>query len=130
MDLLQKIEILKKALNQLEQGLNKPSINDLERDGLIQRFEYTFELAWKLIYRFFMETEIQSEMMKLSKRDLFRLAFQKQLIQNIDHWFLFLEKRNLTSHTYQENISQEIYSILSLFTEEVHFLILEVEKRC
>ena len=74
-------------------------LSELEKQGLIQSFEYTHELAWKVMQGFFVyqgNTEIRSS------RDATRQAFQTNLIEDGDGWMEMIAKRNLTSHTYNK----------------------------
>ena len=88
-------------------------LSELEKQGLIQSFEYTHELAWKVMQDFFVyqgNTEIRGS------RDATRQAFQTNLIEDGDGWMEMIAKRNLTSHTYNKEIAEEIYeSIIARF---------------
>ncbi len=94
-----------KALAQLLEGLAIEDPSDLEREGIIQRFEYTFDLAWKTLKDYLIyqgNTEITGS------RDTFREAFSLELIEEGDVWMEMIESRNLTSHTYNEETASEI----------------------
>ena len=99
-------------------------LSDLERDGMIQRFEYTQELAWKLLKNYI---EYQGEAQLGGSRDTIRQAFRLGLIENSEPWFDMLESRNLTSHVYDEatemtvieRIVDTYYPILSLLHAEM-----------
>ena len=95
-----------KALAQLEKFVAKfQSLNDMEKQGLIQAFEYTFELAWNVIkdyYEYQGVTEIQGS------RDAFRLAFNRGLIVDGDRWMAMIESRTRTAHTYHEEVANQI----------------------
>jgi nucleotidyltransferase substrate binding protein (TIGR01987 family) len=97
-----------KALAQLEKFIEKgKNLNELEEQGMIQAFEYNFELAWNLIkdyYEYQGVTEIQGS------RDAFRLAFNRGLIKDGDLWMQMLESRTKTSHTYNKETADEIAS--------------------
>ncbi|MEC4048389.1 nucleotidyltransferase substrate binding protein [Flavobacterium sp. SUN046] len=82
-------------------------INQLLKEGLIQRFEYTHELAWNVMkdYAFF-----QGNSTIGGSRDATKEAFQLQLIENADIWMDMIQSRNKTSHTYNEEIANEIFS--------------------
>ncbi len=103
-----------KALSQLGKFILKgKDLNEMEEQGLIQSFEYNFELAWNLIkdyYEFQGSTNIQGS------RDAFRLAFNRGLIENGESWMKMIESRTKTSHTYDEETAHEIAAdILSLY---------------
>lgn len=92
-----------KAMVQLTEFIEKPELNKFELQGLIQCFEYTFELAWKTAKDYL---EAQGFDVK-SPRQTIKTAFQIELIQNGHVWIDALEKRNLMAHTYDENKAQE-----------------------
>ena len=103
-----------KALSQLEKFVEKgKGLNDLELQGMIQAFEYNFELAWNLIkdyYEYQGVSEIQGS------RDAFRLAFNRGLIKDGESWMKMIESRTKTSHTYNEETANEIASaILNIY---------------
>lgn len=124
---------LKKALQSLEKGLNRANaaLDDEElRDACIQRFEYTFELAWKMLKRQ-LEIEIADsvEVDSYSKKNLFRVGGERGLIKNVNAWFDYLEKRNLTSHTYNERQAQLVFSVLNNFVKDTADLLSQLETR-
>ena len=97
-----------KALSQLEKFVEKgENLNELEKQGMIQAFEYNFELAWNLIkdyYEYQGVTDIQGS------RDAFRLAFNRGLIEDGEDWMKMIESRTKTAHTYNEGTADEIAS--------------------
>ena len=99
-----------KALSQLKKFIDKgKDLNELEEQGLIQAFEYNFELSWNLIkdyYTFQGVTDIQGS------RDAFRLAFNRGLIEDGGDWMKMIESRVKTSHTYNEETAEEIASAI------------------
>jgi nucleotidyltransferase substrate binding protein (TIGR01987 family) len=95
-----------KALSQLEKFIEKgETLNELEELGLIQAFEYNFELAWNLIKDFY---EDQGESNIQGSRDAFRLAFNRGLISDGEEWMKMIASRSKTSHTYNEETANEI----------------------
>ena len=78
--------------------------NDLEKEGTIQRFEFTHELAWKVMKDFLKDKGIQGI---IGSKDATRLAFQNEIITNGEVWMDMIESRNLTVHTYQHTILEE-----------------------
>ncbi|WP_394774277.1 nucleotidyltransferase substrate binding protein [Flavobacterium sp.] len=81
-------------------------VEELIKEGLIQRFEYTHELAWNVMkdYAFF-----QGNSTVGGSRDATREAFRLQIIENADIWMDMIQSRNKTSHTYNEEIANEIF---------------------
>jgi len=92
---------------------------ELEQDGVIQRFEFTYELVWKTIKRILAFKGIIIN----NPRDVFREAAKQKLINDPKVWFEFIRKRNLTSHIYNRSCAQEIFESLPLFEREVSQLI-------
>lgn len=105
----QRFENYKKALRKLGEAVQLDAerpLSELERQGTIQAFEYTHELAWKVMQDFFVyqgNTEI------LRSRDATRQAFSADLISDGENWMEMIKNRNLTSYTYNEEIFNEIY---------------------
>ncbi|MEX0968141.1 MAG: nucleotidyltransferase substrate binding protein [Bacteroidia bacterium] len=102
---IQRFSKYKKALSQLEKFIDKGTLNELEQQGLIQAFEYTFELAWNTIKDFY---EYQGEEGIQGSRDAFRMAFRRELIANGDAWMEMIKSRQLTVHSYNEETANEI----------------------
>lgn len=78
------------------------------RAGVIQNFEFSFELSWKFIRRWVALNDSLPDESVASKRELFRIAAQVGLIPAPEPWFLFLEARNRTSHAYDEANAQTV----------------------
>ena len=113
-----KLEDLKSALSRLKDGIGIAK-NDLDRDGVIQRFEFTFELVWKAIQ----EHARLSGLDVVSPRDAFRVAADLKLIENPEEWFVFLKDRNETAHLYSESRAREIFSHIPTFIKNVESLV-------
>ena len=102
---IQRFSNFNKALNQLSRFIDKGELNELEKQGLIQSFEYCYELAWNTIKDFY---ESQEEMGIQGSRDAIRLAFRRGLIENGEIWMDMIKSRALTAHTYNEDVAEEI----------------------
>jgi nucleotidyltransferase substrate binding protein (TIGR01987 family) len=112
----QRFQNYSKAVRQLTKFVAKGELNELEQQGLIQSFEYTFELAWNTIKDFF---EAQGETDILGSRDAFRLAFKRGLFDDGETWMEMIKSRALTSHTYNEDVAQAmVHSILARYYAE------------
>ena len=85
---------------------------DQEQAGAIQAFEFSYELAWKTMKRILEKRGVDVR----SPRDCFREAALNRLISNPEQWFVFIEKRNLTSHTYKEETAKSILQIFDSFS--------------
>jgi len=104
---IQRYNHFDKALSQLTKFIEKGELSELEKQGLIQAFEYTYELVWNTIKDFF---EAQGETGIYGSRDAFRLAFRRGLIENGKTWMNMIKSRTLTTHTYNEDIAEEVCS--------------------
>jgi len=108
-----------KALTSLQRVLARsataPTDDDL-RDACIQRFEYTYELAFKMLKRQ-LEQELPSsdELDHLPFKEIIRIGAERGLITVPERWFDYRDKRNITSHTYDEQKAREVYAVLSDF---------------
>ena len=110
---IQRFDNFKRALKQLEMAfglLEQRELNDLEKQGLIQAFEYNFELAWNVIKDFY---EYQGVSNIQGSRDAFRIAFERGLISEGDIWMDMIKKRQLTVHTYNEDVANLIFSAIT-----------------
>lgn len=94
----------KKVLSQLSIELQEAI-----KAGVIQNFEFTYELSWKFIKRWLEKNLGSSSVDGVTRRELFRLAAEAQLIDNVDEWMLYHQARNQTSHTYDESVAAEVY---------------------
>lgn len=109
----QKLNSYRKALSRLAEVVNVMKVrqlNEFEADGLIQRFEFTFELAWKLMKSYADYQGTDKEIM--GSRDAIRWAFENKLIEDSDVWIEMIKRRNDTSHTYDEDIATEVVRIV------------------
>ena len=95
----------RKALARLQKFIDKGELSELEEQGLIKAFEYTYELAWNTI-KDFLEYKGQSDI--YGSRDAIRKAFELGLIGDGENWMDMLKSRNKTSHTYNEETAREI----------------------
>jgi nucleotidyltransferase substrate binding protein (TIGR01987 family) len=105
----QKLNSYRKALSRLAEVVNVSKVrqlNDFEADGLIQRFEFTFELAWKLMKSYADYQGTDKEIM--GSRDAIRWAFENRLISDSDVWMEMIKRRNDTSHTYDEDTAADV----------------------
>lgn len=101
----QRFSNFEKAFGQLSEFIEKGKLNKFEEQGLIQAFEYTYELAWNVMKDYF---EYQGEQMISGSRDAFRLAFKRGLITDGKSWMDMIASRIKSSHTYHEETAEEI----------------------
>lgn len=116
---LGKLSAAVKTISQVD-GLGS-EVDELLREGLIQRFEYTHELAWKVIKDY---AEYQGYTDVRGSRDAFRKGLKMGIIDSPD-WIDSIEDRNLTSHNYDEDVAQEIYNDI---IEKYYPLFLKLEQ--
>jgi nucleotidyltransferase substrate binding protein (TIGR01987 family) len=105
---IQRFQNYSKACQQLRRFLAQPNLNELELQGLIQCFEYTFELAWKTLKDYLENLGWQPN----SPRNTLQIAFKAGFIAQGDKWILALEKRNMFAHTYEEKITSEAKELI------------------
>ncbi len=98
------------------------------RAGVIQNFEFTFELCWKFIQRWIRLNRSPEDADPLVRKDLFRMAARYGLISDPTLWFDYAEARNLTPHTYDESRAQEVYDTAVGFVGEARYLLAQLEK--
>ncbi|SHF37699.1 nucleotidyltransferase substrate binding protein [Desulforamulus putei] len=108
------ISRLERALATLDEILEQP-FSVIIRDATIQRFEYCFELSWKLLKKALKIDGIDVN----SPRQTIRAAFETGYIDDIDIWFEMLEDRNMTSHTYDPDIANQVYESANRLPEEI-----------
>ena len=95
------------ALQQLQKALEEiPNPTDIEKEGTIQRFEFTHELSWKVLKDFLEHHGVAT---LIGSRDAVRYAFQNGIISNGQVWMNMIESRNRTLHTYQVDILNKEY---------------------
>lgn len=80
-------------------------LSKLEQQGLIQGFEFTHELAWNVLKDYLENKGIVG---LIGSKDATRAAFKNGLIEHGDAWMKMIEARNLTSHTYNAEVAQQI----------------------
>ena len=106
----QKLESYAKPLKRLKEIVvlsRQRDLTEIEKDGLIRRFEFTHELAWKLMVSFcrFQSPEIEL----FGSKDSTRWAFEHGLISGGDIWMEMIASRNMTSHNYDGAIAEEVF---------------------
>jgi nucleotidyltransferase substrate binding protein (TIGR01987 family) len=123
---------LGKAIERLKEGLvllqSEPQ-NDIYRDAVIQRFEFTYGLCVRLLARHLEQTAAEPMEREISFPTLIRTGSENGLLKSgWDVWFEFRKARNLTSHVYSEQIAQAVVERIPAFAEEAEFLYRELMK--
>lgn len=111
------LDQLKRAISRLDEVLSL-SKTDIVRDSAIQRFEFCLDLAWKTLQTYLRD---RKGVVANSPKDVFREAYQNQLIEYSEDWIKLVDLRNETVHTYDEataeNVYRELPSALKRFGE-------------
>jgi len=134
---MQRFVSFSKAFNQLEDAVDlskERSLSTLEEQGMIQAFEYTHELAWKTLKDLLEE---QGNSTLLGSKDVTRAAFKLGLIEDGETWMDMIKSRNQTSHTYNEEVANEIvnniinhyYKCFTLLLEKLKLIKAEEEQK-
>jgi nucleotidyltransferase substrate binding protein (TIGR01987 family) len=104
--LQESVEYINKTIEIDEVVDSENVLDELIKEGLIQRFEYTHELAWNVMKDY---AEFQGNSTIGGSRDASREALQLKIITDGEIWMDMIKSRNKTSHTYNEEIADEIY---------------------
>ena len=108
----QRFTSYQKALPVLEEAVELAKLrplSQLEKQGLIQAFEFTHELFWKTL-KDFLEARGQKDI--YGSRDAVRRGFKLGLLQNGEMWMQMIQSRNLSSHTYDEGVAETIFEMI------------------
>ncbi|MFC1585616.1 nucleotidyltransferase substrate binding protein [Fibrobacterota bacterium] len=127
------LDSLQKAINSLERAIVRtrevPGDKEL-RDAVIQRFECTYELAWKMLKRTLEhESPNPSEIDRLSFPDLMREGAERGIIADVEVWLEYRDQRNITSHTYDDKKAESVYKSAVVFFDDVKKLLKELKNR-
>jgi len=113
-----RLVFFEQALHRLEEALSKPE-DPIVRDACIQRFEFTFEMAWKAVQTYALAEGVEC----VSPRDCFRTAFRLTLVESDPRWMAMVEDRSRTSHTYDEDSAKAIYRALPGYADLLRHLL-------
>ena len=105
---LERLSTFKNAIARMAEVVElskQRTLNQFERDSLIKRFEFTYEMAWKLMMSFEKENGVTE---LLGSKDVVRTAFSMSLIDNGEAWLEMIDDRNKTSHLYDEEMAADI----------------------
>jgi len=112
------------ALKRLQESISEyqqENSSDVVRDGMIQRFEFTYELAWKTTKVFLEDLGLTD---RNSPKAVIKEAYAQKMINNEETWLLMLRDRNMTSHVYNEQTAAEIAErITNLYIREFESLL-------
>lgn len=97
---------------------------DTIRAGVIQNFEFTYELCWKFIQRWLKEHEHSEDASHpRTRKDLFRMAARRGLIDHPERWFDYGDARNITAHTYDKNTAKVVHDAATKFVNDAKDLL-------
>jgi nucleotidyltransferase substrate binding protein (TIGR01987 family) len=127
----QRLSNYEKALGQLTDAVRlaeERNLSEIERQGLIQAFEFTHELAWNVMKDYF---KYQGNTSLTGSRDVTREAFSQGLIDDGKTWMEMITSRNMAAHTYNEDTATEIvrkvcdnyFKLFIAFREKMHQII-------
>jgi nucleotidyltransferase substrate binding protein (TIGR01987 family) len=111
--------------NLLEQAMPEKTVL---RDGVIQRFEFTFELSWKMLKRYLEEFGLE-KVDSLNNRDLFRVGFEQGLLDDPEAWFHYLKMRNQSSHIYDAGKAAAVFDAARDFQQVAQELLNRLEAK-
>lgn len=114
------IEVYKRIL---DDNKSDKKLIDALRSGVIQNFEVAFEQSWKFIVRWLNENISYGIAQGITKRELFRLAGEHLLIDDVSKWILFKDCRNQTLHIYSETTAEEVLKSALEFLPYVKYLL-------
>jgi len=127
------ISSMERARNFADERLahNNISIDEKEviQAGVIQNFEFTYELCWKFMKRWIELNLTPGLLDGATRKELFRNALEQKLISDFSIWVRYHEIRNTTSHTYNRDVAEEIYSVSKAFLADAIYLLSALEAR-
>lgn len=112
------------ALKRLDEALKLPK-SDIVRDSAILRFEFALDLAWKTAKAFLEE---RKGIRSASPKDCFREAYRHGLIEYSDDWIRFVDMRNETVHTYNQDLAEKIFNQLPDVSKRMNQLLIALKK--
>jgi nucleotidyltransferase substrate binding protein (TIGR01987 family) len=101
----QRLDNWNRALKQLDKFMQREQLNELEEQGLIQSFEYNHELAWNT-QKDFLQEQGYAEL--FGSKNVARKAYEVGLVESGEVWLDMVKSRNLSSHTYNEDVTRKI----------------------
>jgi nucleotidyltransferase substrate binding protein (TIGR01987 family) len=106
-----------------------PQQQEIIRAGVIQHFEFTYELCWKFMRRWLAENVGRAYVDGVPRRELFRLAAEHRLIIAVEAWWDYHHARNLTSHIYDEDVAVEVFQAATKFLHDAQSFLTTLEEQ-
>ena len=116
-NVIESYETFKKAFLKLKEFVDTDNGTEKDRSAIINAYQYTFELFWKTLQKYMQQQEMLDE---LGPSSVIRTAFQYQIIDNGSKYMEMLKDRNLITHTYKEDVAEDIY--LNIKNEYIEIL--------
>lgn len=127
------VESLQKTLEVADDKDFMSGLSDNQKDairaGVIQNFEFTYELCWKFMRRW-LDVNLGSAYVEgVARRQLFRLSAENKLIADVDQWMEYHDARNETAHTYDEATAEDVFATAREFLADAEKLLQALEAR-
>ncbi|MCI5889458.1 MAG: nucleotidyltransferase substrate binding protein [Brachyspira sp.] len=105
--------------------------DDIVRDSVIQRFEFTYSIALKTLKKYFEGVAfVMEDVQQMTFNQVIRVANKLDLLHfELDKWTEFRQMRNLTSHTYDEEVARKVVAVIPDFCEEVGYLLKQLRSK-
>lgn len=105
--------------------------DDIVRDSVIQRFEFTYSIVLKTLKKYFEGVAfVMEDVQQMTFNQVIRVANQLDLLHfELDKWTEFRQMRNLTSHTYDEEVARKVVAVVPDFCEEVGYLLKQLRSK-
>ena len=130
---------LQKAVDSLQRAINVASVlksenadkdkTEVVRAGVIQNFEFTYELCWKFMKRWLEVNGQGASVDGASRKELFRIAAERRLIDNVEAWFVYTESRNETAHTYDPETAADVFESAKRFIVDAKLLLSRLNEK-
>lgn len=126
-NIVESYKTFKKAYLKLKEFVETDNGSEKDRGAIINAYQYTFELLWKTLQKYMQQLEMLDE---LGPGNVIRTAFQYNIIDNGSIYMSMLKNRNLITHTYKEDVAEEIYTrIKEEYMEELENFIRNFDNR-
>ena len=126
-NLIESYETFKKAFLKLKEFVDTDNGSEKDRGAIINAYQYTFELFWKTLQKYMKQLEMLDE---LGPGSVIRTAYQYEIIDDGPKFMAMLKDRNLITHTYKEDVAEDIYlNIKNEYIETIEEFIEKFDKR-
>ena len=106
------------------------NLRETIRAGVIQNFEFSYELCWKMLKRQLEQTSPSSSSIdQMSFRDLIRTGAERGLVEDPKRWFDYRNQRNITLHTYDDAKAEAVYATAVAFVHDARDLLTKLKAR-